>query len=474
VSNEQLVTQIQAVFSAQQNHALALRTSTAKARMAWIQQVQQWVWDHREEIRAALLADFKKPAFETDLSEIYPVLTEARHAKRNLRDWMRTKPVDTPLTFMGTQGSIQYEPKGTSLIIAPWNYPFNLAICPLLSALAAGCTAIIKPSELTPHTSALIRGMVADLFPEHHVSVFEGGVEVSQGLLAQPFNHIFFTGSPAVGKVVMRAAAEHLTSVTLELGGKSPALIAPDANLRDAARKLAYTKLINTGQTCVAPDYVYVHAAQREALVAHLRDALQEFYMPEGRSMEESLDLGRIINERHFARLCALLDDSVQQGATIAWGGKRNPSDAYLEPTLLTGVQPEMAVMREEIFGPILPILDYTNLDQAIGYINAHEKPLALYAFSQSSKTLDFIFRQTSSGGAVANDCVLHYLHPELPFGGVNNSGLGKAHGYSGFLEFSNQKSVLKQRIGFTNVTLLYPPFTKLKEKVLCALMRWF
>jgi aldehyde dehydrogenase (NAD+) len=473
MGNETLAAQVDRVFQAQQAHAIQLRTSTAKSRIQAIQEVHDWVWAHRADIREALFADFKKPFFETDVSEIYPVLSEARHTIRHLRDWMQPKHVDTPLAFLGTRGYVQYEPKGASLIIAPWNYPFNLAICPLISALSAGCTAMIKPSEMTPNTSALIQRMIAEVFPEHHVHVVEGGVEASQVLLAKPFNHIFFTGSPAVGKIVMRAAADHLCSVTLELGGKSPTIIAPDANLKDAATKIASTKFINCGQTCVAPDYVFVHAPQREAFVGHLREALQTMYMSQGQ-VEQSTDYGRMIHERHFGRVASYVDESVAQGADLAMGGQRNLDDLFLEPTLLTGVQPHMAVMQDEIFGPVLPILDYNHLDEAIAYVNSMEKPLALYAFSKSQSTLDDIFKRTSSGGAVANDCVLHYIHPALPFGGVNNSGIGKAHGHYGFLEFSNQKSILKQRIGLTNVRPVMPPYNNLKEKVLWALLKWF
>jgi aldehyde dehydrogenase (NAD+) len=473
MGNETLAAQVDRVFQAQQAHAIQLRTSTAKSRIQAIQQLHDWMWAHRDDIRKALYADYKKPFFETDISEIYPALSEARHTIKHLRDWMQHKHVATPLTFLGTRGYVQYEPKGASLIIAPWNYPFNLAICPLISALSAGCTAMIKPSEMTPNTSALIQRMIAELFPEHHVHVVEGGLEASQLLLAKPFNHIFFTGSPAVGKIVMRAAAEHLCSVTLELGGKSPTIIAPDANLKDAATKIASTKFINCGQTCVAPDYVFVHASQREAFVGHIREVLQTMYMTQGQ-VEQSNDFGRIINERHFGRITGLVDESVAQGAELAVGGQRNANDSFLEPTLLTGVQPHMAVMQDEIFGPVLPIMDYDHLDEAIAYVNSMEKPLALYAFSKSNATLDDIFKRTSSGGAVANDCVLHFIHPELPFGGVNNSGIGKGHGRYGFLEFSNQKSVLKQRIGLTNVSLLFPPYNKSKERVINALLRWF
>jgi aldehyde dehydrogenase (NAD+) len=385
---------------------------------------------------------------------------------------MRRKKVRTPITFWGTKAYVQYEPKGSSLIIAPWNYPFNLALCPLISAIGAGCTAIIKPSEMTPHVSSLIHSMIGELFEENHVCVIEGGLEASQALLAQPFDHVFFTGSPAVGKIVMRAASEHLGSVTLELGGKSPVIISKNANLKDAAIKIASTKFINCGQTCVAPDFVLIPRSIRDEFVKHLQMAIGTRYACEGTRLELNPDYSRIVNERHFSRLNKLVADALTKGAIVASGGKSIPDDNFIEPTILTDVSTKMAVMEDEIFGPILPILDCEDLDTAIAFVNEMQKPLALYAFSKNANELSYIFQKTSSGGAVANDCVLHFLHPELPFGGINNSGIGKSHGHYGFLEFSNQKGVLHQRIGLTTASLLAPPYNKIKRKVIDLLSR--
>jgi aldehyde dehydrogenase (NAD+) len=378
------------------------------------------------------------------------------------------------MTFLGTKAHVQYEPRGSSLIIAPWNYPFNLAVCPLISAISAGCTAIIKPSEMTPHVSSLIHLMIGELFEENHVCVLEGGLDASQALLAQPFDHIFFTGSPAVGKIVMRSASEHLGSVTLELGGKSPVIITKNADLKDAAKKIASTKFINCGQTCVAPDFVLIPRSVRPEFVNHLQEAITTLYDREGTRLELSPDYGRIVNERHFSRLNELVADASGKGAIIARGGKNIPDEKFIEPTILTHVSTAMSVMEDEIFGPILPIVDYEDLEQALDLVNEMPKPLALYAFSKSSKELNYIFQKTSSGGAVANDCILHFLHPELPFGGVNNSGIGKSHGHYGFLEFSNQKGVLKQRIGLTMASLLYPPYNKVKRMVIDGLLKYF
>lgn len=471
---ELMKTEIDRVFDLQKSHSLALRSSTADERIRLIRDLHDWVLSHRHDIKKAMYADYRKPYTETDISEIYPVLSEAKHTIKNLKNWMKTKRVPTPVTFLGTKAHIQYEPKGSSLIIAPWNYPFNLAICPLVSALSAGCTVMLKPSEMTPHISALIKQMISELFDEKLVFVIEGGLEASQLLLAKAFDHTFFTGSPMVGKIVMRSASEHLGSVTLELGGKSPVVIAPDADLKDAARKIAATKFINCGQTCVAPDFVLVPKSMRDEFVSNLNEALDSLYVIDGQGVEKSPDYGRIVNARHFNRLNQLVEEACEKGATLARGGKNIPEENFIEPTILTMVKDSMMVMEDEIFGPILPIMDYEKIDDALNFINKMQKPLALYAFSKSDKKLGYIFHKTSSGGAVANDCVLHFIHPELPFGGVNNSGIGKSHGHFGFLEFTNQKSVLKQRVGFTAVTPLFPPYNKTKEAIIDGLLKWF
>ena len=471
---EPINTKLHEVFGLQKQYALTLRTSTATQRIAAIRKLHDWILEHRQDIRDALFADYQKPNIETDITEIYPAVSEARHTMKCLEGWMKSKRVATPVTFLGTKAHIQYEPKGASLVIAPWNYPFNLAICPLISALGAGCPAIIKPSEMTPHTSAIIKRMIGEVFSEQEVYVIEGGLEVSQLLFALPFDHIFFTGSPMVGKIVMKAAAEHLGSVTLELGGKSPVVIAKDADLKDAARKLACTKFINCGQTCVAPDFVWIHKSKRDEFVQLLKENIDFLYVADGNGIEKSPDYGRIVNARHFERLNSLIADATQQGATLEYGGNNLPEERFIAPTILSAVKPEMMVMQDEIFGPILPIIDYEELDQTLAFINTMPKPLALYAFSKSSQTLNHIFHHTSSGGAVANDCVLHFIHPELPFGGVNNSGIGKSHGHFGFLEFTNQKGVLRQRVGFTAVTPLFPPYNKAKELIIDGLLKWF
>ncbi|TDQ12965.1 aldehyde dehydrogenase (NAD+) [Algoriphagus boseongensis] len=457
----------------QKKTAIEWRSSTYKERLERLKILSDWIKKNQKKIQQALWDDFRKPPIETDLSEIFPVTSEINHVAKNLKSWMSPSKVSTPLPMLGTSSYLQKEPKGTSLIISPWNYPFNLAIGPLVSALAAGCPVVIKPSEWTPHTSQLIEDMVGSLYKPEEVKVFQGDASVSQELLNLPFDHIFFTGSPQIGKIIMEKAAQHLSSVTLELGGKSPAIVTTSANLADTARKIVFGKFVNSGQTCIAPDYILVHQDSKDQLVAELTLAIKEMYDPKLKGIEQSPDLARLISDRHFQRLNEWLQDALVKGAKLEFGGKADPKERYIEPTLLSGISEEMQVAQEEIFGPILPILTYQILEQAIEYVNAKPKPLALYIFDQSKEAKE-ILHKTSSGNAVINDCVLHFLNNELPFGGVNNSGLGKAHGYYGFLAFSNEKGVMKQRIGLTNVSMLRPPYGIKAKKVVQSLIKWF
>lgn len=471
-----LIEQMQAknLFENQLHKSIHWRKSSFEERILRLKRLRDWIKNHQEEIRKALWQDFNKPAPEVDLNEIFPVTSEINHAIKNLKSWMAPKKVSTPLPMIGTSAWIQCEPKGRSLIISPWNFPFNLTIGPLVSAIAAGCTAIIKPSEFSPHTSALVHQLVNEIFEAEEVAVCLGEVEVAAELLKLPFDHIFFTGSPAVGKIVMKAAAQHLSSVTLELGGKSPVIIDSTADLKDAAQKIIWGKFVNCGQTCIAPDYILVQEEIKEEFILQAKTQLQIYYDPTFKGIEKSPDYARIINQKHLERLRTLLDDALEKGGRIAFGGKSDNSSKYFEPTLLTGVNHDMLILQEEIFGPILPILSYKNIQEAIVLINAQPKPLALYYFGSNSKNSNKILEETSSGNMVINDCVLHFLHNELPFGGVNNSGIGKAHGYHGFLAFSNEKGVLKQRVGYNNVSLLRPPYGVKAKKIIASLIKWF
>ncbi|PSK99216.1 aldehyde dehydrogenase (NAD+) [Cecembia rubra] len=466
-------TLIDQVFEMQKAQAIKMRMSSVNQRIILLKKLLDWIKSHQVDIRRAIHADFKKPYPEIDISEIFVVTSEIKHAINHLEAWMKPKKVSTPITMLGSSSYIHYEPKGVSLIIAPWNYPFNLALGPLVSALSAGCTAIIKPSEITPHTSALIRRLVDETFDKSQVAVFEGEIDTAQKLLEKPFDHIFFTGSPAVGKIIMKAAAENLSSVTLELGGKSPAIVDKQADLTDAATKIVWGKFVNCGQTCIAPDYVLVHQSVQIPFLEELKAQIQKMYDPSEKGIEKSKDYARIVSTKHLKRLKHLMADAELKGAQLFFGGYVNEDDNFFEPTVITNVTDEMEVLQEEIFGPILPIKPYDDIEEALGYINSKPKPLALYVFSKDEKQIQEVFKNTSSGGVVANDCVLHFLQNELPFGGVNNSGIGKAHGHFGFLAFSNEKAVLKQRIGFTASKPLFPPYGFTSKKIIQSILKW-
>jgi aldehyde dehydrogenase (NAD+) len=461
----------EALFARQQAARWRVAATSADQRKAKLRALLEALMAHRVEAQAALAADFRKAPEEVDLTELYPVISELKDALRHLTRWMKPRKVATPIGLLGSTSTIVHEPRGVVLIISPWNYPIYLALGPLVSALAAGNCAIIKPSEFTPHTTAFLRKLLAGLFPEEEVALVEGDVEAATALLALPFDHIFFTGSPAIGKIVMKAAAEHLTSVTLELGGKSPVLVDADAHLPEAARKIAWGKGLNGGQTCVAPDYVLVHERVHDALVAELKRAFEAFYGSGPSTRQASPDLARIINDHHFARIQALLDASKAQ---VAFGGDTDPATRYISPTLLTDVPPEAPIMQEEIFGPLLPILKVPDMDAAVAFVNARPKPLALYVFSGSRTRAEALVARTTAGGGCINDTVLHFAHTGLPIGGVNTSGFGKAHGIHGFETFSNARGTLRQRTRFSAIQLMYPPYTGFVRRMIDLTLRYF
>ncbi len=461
--------EIQRVFNLQAATALALRQSTKQQRIAMIKKLKEAVLANKEAIIAAGFADFAKPAAEVELTEILPVIAEANDAIRQLGRWMKPKKVWPSRMMFGTQSYVQYEPKGRVLIIAPWNYPVNLSLGPLVSALAAGNTVIIKPSEITPNASAVIGKILREAFTEDEVALFEGDAPVAQALLELPFDHIFFTGSPAIGKVVMAAAAKNLTSVTLELGGKSPTIVDESADLALAAKNILWAKFTNNGQTCIAPDHIYVHAKVKEAFVQHCIQALEAVY-GKGDAQADSPYLTRISNARHAARVKALLDDATSRGATILTGGQADFSKRYIAPTLLGNIPADAQIMQEEIFGPLLPIITFEQIDSVIKQINAAPKPLALYIWSDTSATIKKVMQQTTSGGACINHCAVQFLHGNLPFGGVNNSGIGNAHGHYGFLAFSHERAVLKNLVMLAR--MFFPPYTPFTRKLIALFIK--
>jgi len=460
-------TQFETISASMIATSLSLRTEHWRQRKKRLDLILEYIYTHRASLQKALAVDLDKSPQETDISEIYPVITEIKEARKKLRDWSTPDSYYSSLTFLGSSASIQYEPKGVVLIIAPWNYPFNLTIGPMVSALAAGNCVVLKPSEFTPATSSFIKKMCESLFDKDMVLVLEGDAALSAHLTSLPFDHIFFTGSPQVGKLVMQAAAKNLTSVTLELGGKSPTIVDNTADINDAAKKIAWAKWINAGQTCVAPDYLFVHESKYEQLVQSIGRFAEKIY-------GEDKNYTSIINEHHFSRLNVAIEDGLNHGGEIVYGGKQDRPACRIFPTLFKGLSEESILLKEEIFGPILPIIIYKNLSEVIDQINNRPKALSLYIFSKSKKNQQRVLKETSSGTAVINDAVLQFGHPSLPFGGVNNSGIGKAHGRHGFLAFSNEKSILKQRVGITMAQTLYPPFTGFKNWMLNILLRYF
>lgn len=465
---------IQQRFQQQKQFAQIVKQRTAKERKKQLKRISHWIDLHSGEIREALFKDFQKPGPEADMTEIYLVQTEIRHALKQIDSWMKPEKIKAPLALTGVKNYIYHEPKGVCLIIAPWNFPFHLMLIPLVSAVAAGNCAILKPSELTPHTSRLIRNMMESLFEPEEVVVFEGDKEVAEELLKLPFDHIFFTGSPEIGKVVMRAAAENLSSLTLELGGKSPCIIDASANLPDAAEKIAWGKWMNSGQTCIAPDYLLVEEEVAEEFCKELKQATLRLFQDEENDIRSSADYARIINQRHFKRLKELLADALEKGAFLDMGGETRAEDNYIAPTLLREVPEEARLWEEEIFGPLLPVRTYTRLDDAIRYIGQKPKPLSLYLFSNNKIVQQDVLRQTTAGGVCINDCLLQYIQPVLPFGGINTSGLGKSHGKWGFLAFSNEKAVTRQRVGLTTIKPVYPPYTPQVKKLINLFVKYF
>ena len=463
----------QTQFAALRQRAPQLRSEGVGERRARLAKLAGWLHAHRTDIQQALLTDFRKPTAETDLTEIWTSLVELKHTSSHLKKWMAPRAVGASMALLGTRSWVQVEPKGVVLIIAPWNYPFYLAVGPLISAIAAGNAVVIKPAEQTLATSALLQKMCEALFRPDEVLLLQGGKEVATDLLKLPWDHIFFTGSPEVGKIVMRAAAEHLCGLTLELGGKNPTVVDETANLRDAAEKIVWGKFLNNGQTCVAPDYLLVHESVQPALVLELQAAIERAYNPGGAGIEASDSLARIVNAHHFARLAGLLEDAQTKGATVAVGGVVDASQNYIAPTILTNVPATARVLEEEIFGPLLPVLTYQNLSETAAYVNARLKPLAQYVFSSSAENRRYLLDNISAGGAGLNETVLHFAHPELPTGGVGNSGLGKAHGHAGFLAFSNEKGVMRQRVGFTGIKAMYPPYTSRVRKLVGLLVKY-
>ncbi len=465
---------LEALFESQRQHQYVMARTTARERKARLRALHAALVRHRQAIREAMWADFRKSPVETDVTEIAAITGEIRHALRHLSGWMAPRRTGVRLPLIGSTAWIHYEPKGVCLIIGPWNYPFNLCFIPLVSAIAAGNCAIIKPSEHAPHSARLIRSIVNECFPEKEVAVVEGEVAVAQALLQLPFDHIFFTGSPEVGKIVMAAAAQHLSSVTLELGGKSPVVVDETADIERAASRIAWMKGMNAGQICIAPDYVLVHESVHDALAERIGHYFERYYGASPEARQQSPDYPRLIHDRHFSMVRGLLDDAVQRGAVVHFGGRSVAEERYIEPTVLSSVPDDAALWSTEIFGPLLPLRSYRALEDAIAYINAHPKPLALYIFSRQRDHWQRVLNETRSGGVCINEIGLQFINPELPFGGQNHSGIGRYHGVWGFWEFSHARAVARQHSPWPTTNLFLPPYrSALMRLAVNWLVRW-
>jgi aldehyde dehydrogenase (NAD+) len=451
---------IPAIVAALRETFASGHTRPIEWRRAQLQALLRMLTEQGEALAAALHADLRKPMLEAWTADIGSVKLEAKHAIKNLKKW--TRPQRAPgVPVLGRMRVIN-EPLGCVLIISPWNYPVQLLLSPLVGAIAAGNCALLKPSEVTPHTSALLAKIVSQYLDPDAITLVEGAVDETTALLDERWDHIFYTGNGSVARIVMAAAAKNLTPVTLELGGKSPCIVDRDVELSVTARRIAWGKFMNAGQTCIAPDYVLVHRDREDELVRELGKCIRDFY---GSDPKSSPDFARIVNERHHRRVTRLLKDGEP-----AVGGEHDESDGYIAPTVLRGVDAESAIMQEEIFGPVLPILPIDDVDQAIDFVNERDKPLALYLFTNDSEVESEVLSRTSSGGACVNGTILHISDPKLPFGGVGESGLGAYHGRHSFETFSHRKAVLTRGFRF-DPKLMYPPYSKLRTALLTRLL---
>ena len=454
-----------AAFAAEMNPSIAVRQDRLDRLAAMNEK-------HGTRIIEAIGADFgHRSAHETRMAELVLMGATIRHARRHLKGWMRTRRVPTALHYLPASNRLMRQPLGVVGIVAPWNYPYQLSVTPAVAAIAAGNRVMIKPSELTPRFSELLQRIVGESFAEEEMAVVIGDAQTGKAFTELPFDHLFFTGSTAVGRMVAQAAAKNLTPVTLELGGKSPAILDPSSDLARVAPRLAFGKLLNAGQTCIAPDYAFVPNDRIDSFVEHMQRAVAEMYP----RLAANPDYTSIVSDRHFARLQGLLEDARAKGARIVTINPAaetfDPAKRKQPPVLVLGATPEMKLMQEEIFGPILPVLGYDRIEEAISYINRHDRPLALYWFGADSASRDKVLNQTISGGVTLNDCIWHIAQEDQPFGGVGASGTGSYHGEWGFRTFSKEKPVFTQP-RLNGMFLMYPPYGKTFERMLALLKR--
>ena len=466
---EPSIVQMNDAFDSLKARTPAQRRSSAKERIRRLDALYAEIWSRRDDLKEAMWDDFKKPAEEVDLTEIFVVKSEIKAVKKRLRRWMKPERVPGGLAMLGSASWVRFEAKGVALIIAPWNYPMQLVFRPMVAAIAAGCTILLKPSELTGATAKVVAEIVAAVFPENEAVVVRGGVETVTHLLSLPFNHIYFTGSPTVGKIVMRAAAQHPCSVTLELGGKAPVILDESTPLKETAKKIAWAKLANAGQICVAPDYVLVPRRLESAFILAVREAMDILYPG---TIEDNPDYQRIVQDQHAKRLLALVDDAVERGATLAHGGGGDVSENLVCPAILSDLPADARIMEEEVFGPILPVIPYDDVEEVVSFVNARPTPLALYIYSKRNRFINDVLDRIQSGGVSINNSVIHVASNHLPFGGLGNSGIGSGQGKHGFNEFTHMRGVYEQRMQGAG-SFLMPPYTPWKTKVIDRLLRW-
>lgn len=449
------------IIKRQKNYFLSGATKDIDFRISKLNNLKTSVLKRETEIINALQKDLGKPALESYTTEISMLTEEIKFITKHLRSWAKIKRVKTPFTFFSAKSRICPEPFGITLIIGTWNYPIQLSLSPLVGSIAAGNCAIIKPSEVSPHSSKIVADIIRDSFSEEHAAVIEGDGTVASNLLKEKFDYIFYTGSVTIGKIIMEAASKNLTPVTLELGGKNPCIVDKNVDIEIAARRIVWGKFINTGQTCIAPDYLVVHEDIKDKLLAGIKKYIKEFY---SETPQDCVDYGRIVNEKHFNRLVKFFNEG-----KIIIGGEADEKKLYIAPTVIDNIDWNDPIMQEEIFGPILPVMTYKNLTDVIDKINGHPKPLALYFFSNEKKLQDKIVSETSSGGVCINATIFHQININLPFGGVGDSGMGAYHGKASFDTFSHYKSVLKKSY-WPDIKAVYPPY---KNKLIFVKKIW-
>jgi aldehyde dehydrogenase (NAD+) len=459
---------IQKIFALHEANLLSAGNTNWKTRSAQLKVLEKTILSNRAQIAEALYQDFRKPASEVELSEIFVVLKEIRYARKNIRHWMRDERVRAHLGLIGTRSWITKESKGLALIISPWNFPFNLSMCAIVSAISAGCCVILKPSELTPRTNEVILNILKQVFANNQVAVVQGDASMSTELLKLPFNHIHFTGSPRVGKIVMKAAAENLSSVTLELGGKCPVVVDKSANIFQAAKRIAWAKTINAGQACIAPDFLVVHEEVKEQLVSALLDHFHQMY---GSNFKDNIDYCGMINKTAADRMENLASSAKVKIEISAYAATNTQ---IIAPKIIEEIPSQSELLEDEIFGPLLPVRSFSTEQSLFSILNENSRPLASYIFSKNSRLTNKIIRNTRSGATCINEISIHFNNPNLPFGGSNGSGIGKSHGHFGYLEFTNQRAMLKQTFAWNTIHLITPPYSKFKKMISNLVVKYF